>query len=160
DSIAAWYAEKYPKLAPAVVVMNATEKAPPFDYDGRLHRAAGLPDGARILLYQGGYASKRGLDYLVRSAEHLPADWTLVMMGWGTLEAHRRGVAAEIEVRTLGQRSPPVRFVPPAPQTELPLWTAGGTIGVIPYENVGLNHWFCTPNKLWEYPNAGVPVLV
>ena len=39
-------------------------------------------------------------------------------------------------------------------------WTAGATIGVIPYERVGLNHLYCTPNKLWEYPNAGVPVLV
>ena len=53
-----------------------------------------------------------------------------------------------------------VRFVPPVSQAELPLATAGATVGVIPYENVGMNHWFCTPNKLWEYPNAGVPVLV
>ena len=30
---------------------------------------------------------------------------------------------------------------------------------VIPYENVGLNHLYCTPNKLWEYPNAGIPIL-
>src|SRR5690606_40601034 len=26
-------------------------------------------------------------------------------------------------------------------------------------ENVGLNHLYCTPNKLWEYPAAGVPIL-
>jgi glycosyltransferase involved in cell wall biosynthesis len=39
------------------------------------------------------------------------------------------------------------------------LWTAGAKLGVIPYENAGLNHWFCTPNKLWEYPNAGVPII-
>ncbi|MCP4833517.1 MAG: glycosyltransferase family 4 protein [Phycisphaera sp.] len=22
-----------------------------------------------------------------------------------------------------------------------------------------MNHWFCSPNKLWEYPVAGVPIL-
>jgi hypothetical protein len=40
------------------------------------------------------------------------------------------------------------------------MWTAGGEIGVIPYENTGLNHWFCSPNKIWEFPNAGLPLLV
>ena len=38
-------------------------------------------------------------------------------------------------------------------------WTAGASLGVIPYENVCLNHWYCTPNKLWEYPLANVPIL-
>lgn len=52
-----------------------------------------------------------------------------------------------------------VRFVPMAPHSELVEWTSGATIGVIPYENIGLNHWFCSPNKIWEYPNAGVPIL-
>lgn len=46
-----------------------------------------------------------------------------------------------------------------ATMAELPLWTAGATVGLIPYMNRGLNHWYCTPNKLWEYPSAGVPVL-
>src|SRR5690606_4955224 len=45
------------------------------------------------------------------------------------------------------------------PQSELVYWTAGGTVGLIPYENIGLNHLYCTPNKLWEYPAAGVPIL-
>jgi glycosyltransferase involved in cell wall biosynthesis len=46
-----------------------------------------------------------------------------------------------------------------APHAQLAEWTSGATIGVIPYENVGLNHWNCSPNKIWEYPNAGVPIL-
>lgn len=158
DSIAEWYAEHYPALPPATVIKNATKLVPPVAYDGRMHRAADLRKGAKVLLYQGGYATKRGLENLVRSAEFLPADWTLVMMGWGRLEDHLRGLAAEIEARA--DRDAPVRFIPPAPQAELANWTAGGTIGVIPYENIGLNHLYCTPNKLWEYPVAGVPVLI
>ena len=45
------------------------------------------------------------------------------------------------------------------PQNELASWSAGASLGAIPYENTGLNHLYCTPNKLWEYPNAGVPIL-
>jgi glycosyltransferase involved in cell wall biosynthesis len=39
------------------------------------------------------------------------------------------------------------------------MWTAGALVGLIPYERTGLNHLYCTPNKLWEYPNANVPIL-
>lgn len=53
-----------------------------------------------------------------------------------------------------------VRFVPGVPASELLLWTQGATVGIIPYENKMLNHWISTPNKLWEYPNAGVPLIV
>lgn len=161
ESIASWYQEHYPDIPTPTIVMNAAVKAPPFTYDGRLHKAAGLADNVRILLYQGGFAPKRGLDYIVSTAEFLPSDWTLVMMGWGSYEAHLCDLAERVSERTAKQgRKSPVCFVPGAPQEELPLWTAGGTIGVIPYEKVGLNHWYCTPNKLWEYPNAGVPMLV
>lgn len=161
ESIAGWYVENYPQIPEPVVVMNATVRAPRFDYDGRLHKAAELPAGQKILIYQGGYASKRGLEYLVRSAAFLSSEWTLVMMGWGRLEPALRSIAEEIDSTEAGKRSvPAVRFLPPVPQSELAYWSAGATIGVIPYENVGLNHWFCTPNKLWEYPNAGVPLLV
>jgi len=161
DSIAGWYKQNYPAIPVPVVVMNATVRAPRFKYDGRLHEAAGLPEDHKILLYQGGYATKRGLEYLVRSAAFLPPEWTLVMMGWGRLEPMLHSIGDEINADLVGKRkNPAVRFLPPVPQRELAYWSAGATIGVIPYENVGLNHWFCTPNKLWEYPNAGVPVLV
>jgi glycosyltransferase involved in cell wall biosynthesis len=67
--------------------------------------------------------------------------------------------ARDIEKQERAGAFSKVRFVPIAPHSELVEWTAGATIGVIPYENVGLNHWFCSPNKIWEYPNAGVPIL-
>ncbi len=56
-----------------------------------------------------------------------------------------------------GRDESKVRFIPPAPQKELKSWTQGATLGIIPYEGKMLNHWIATPNKLWEYPSAGVP---
>jgi glycosyltransferase involved in cell wall biosynthesis len=151
ESIAAEHVARYPALPPAVVVMNAAElpTATPGD-DGRLRAAAELSASERILLYQGGYSRHRGLEDLVRAATGLPVGWTLVMMGWGSIEPELRALAGD------GAR---VRFVPPAPQSDLCAWSAGATLGVIPYENTCLNHWYCTPNKLWEYPSAGIPVL-
>lgn len=161
DSIAAWYAEHYPALPKAVVIKNATKFAGSVEYDGRLHVAAGLSPQRKILLYQGGFSTKRGLEYLIESARYLNPDWALVMMGWGSFEPRLREIARYINQYHTDQGNPEiVVFIPPAPQNDLALWTAGGTVGIIPYEKVGLNHWFCTPNKLWEYPNAGLPMLV
>jgi len=155
DSIAAYLTKKYPHLPPAVVVKNATRLGnEDVSYDGRLHDAAGLDRSTRILLYQGGFSRFRGLSILVKAGPLLPEGWVLVMMGWGTLEGELKALAGEVDPNS--QR---IRFVPGAPLAELAQWTAGGSLGVIPYENVCLNHWYCTPNKLWEYPIAGVPIL-
>ena len=63
---------------------------------------------------------------------------------------------AKITINGLYEKA---RFIPLAPHSELINWTSGATVGVIPYENIGLNHWYCSPNKIWEYPNAKVPIL-
>jgi len=155
DRIGDYFKDHYPKLPPATIVMNATapRSAPPT-YDGRLHDAAVLPPSKKILLFQGGFATGRGLPTLLEAAALLPDDWALVMMGGGAFEAKLRRIAAR-----LAGGSEKIRFILPAPQEELAYWTAGASIGAIPYENTCLNHWFCSPNKLWEYPNAGVPIL-
>ena len=167
QSIAQYYRHVHPKLSPAVVIRNAATRMPEFIYDGRLHEAAGLPRSEKILLYQGGFTTRRGLHDLMRWAVRLPDGWTLVMMGWGPLEDELRETALTQQSRCGGdENGRPSRvaqkivFIPGAPREEVLLWTAGASIGIIPYEGDVLNHWFCTPNKLWEFPGAGVPLIV
>jgi glycosyltransferase involved in cell wall biosynthesis len=158
ESIAGYYRKHYRGLPRATIVKNAAPLAERFEYDGRLHQAAKLSLERKILIYQGGYAPKRGLVQLLLAAEYLDPSWALVFMGWGRLEPELRRTADAMctRVSSLAER---IRFIPKVPHRELAYWTAGASLGAIPYENVGLNHWFCTPNKLWEYPNAGVPIL-
>ena len=155
NRLAAYSRKHHPYFPPAVVVMNATlPKDSPFRDDGRLRRAAGLPPTAKVLLFQGGFVPGRGLPTVLSAATLLPEDWYLVLMGWGPLEARLRSLREGLP------RGPEkIRFIPAASQEELPHWTAGATVGTILYENTCLNHWYCSPNKLWEYPNAGVPIL-
>ena len=42
---------------------------------------------------------------------------------------------------------------------ELPLFTPDATLGVVPFQPVGLNNVFAAPNKLFEYLSARVPVV-
>ena len=153
DSAGAYYRHAYPAAPRAVVIRNAIAPTLVTAYDGRLHRATGLPLSEKILLYQGGYTKDRGLPTLVHSGPLLPDGWSLVMMGWGPLLGELRGIA-------VSGNSTKVYFLPAVPPSELLSWTQGATAGIIPYEDKMLNHWIATPNKLWEYPGAGVPLIV
>jgi glycosyltransferase involved in cell wall biosynthesis len=82
-------------------------------------------------------------------------DVVLVMMG---PSAERREALEGIarEAGTLGRR---VLFRDPVPQSVLLSYTAGADVGIVPYPAVDLNSRYCTPNKLFEFIVAGVPIL-
>ena len=50
-------------------------------------------------------------------------------------------------------------FLDPVPQEKLLIHTRCATLGVIPFQFVGLNNYYATPNKLFEYIAAGLPVV-
>lgn len=157
QSIAEFYRERYHALPEAVLVPNAVEQVAQSPYDGRLHEKAGLDSGQKILLFQGGYSPHRGIPALLEASKLLDDEWSMVFMGWGKLEDEIRSYVGVDSERPDGRAA--VAMVPSAPHGELLKWTAGASLGTIPYENTGLNHLYCSPNKLWEYPAAGVPIL-
>ncbi|VEW14730.1 putative glycosyl transferase [Brevibacterium casei] len=157
QSIADFYHSRYPNLPDAILIPNAVERMAQTVYDGRLHEAAKLRPQQKVLLFQGGYSPNRGITALLEASASLTEDWSLVFMGWGKLADEIKSYADAKSDRPSGQ--PQVAMIPSAPHDELLSWTAGATLGTIPYENTGLNHLYCSPNKLWEYPAAGVPIL-
>lgn len=156
ESVAKAYRQRYPRLPKAHIIMNATLRSdiPPRDW--RLRDKLGIARTQRVLLFHGGLAPARGLEILVRAAALFPANWTLVFLGRGKLEQQLRDLACVVN-DTVGTER--VLFLPFVPHEDLLLWASGADVGIIPYENVCLNHMFCTPNKLWEFPGSGVPLI-
>jgi glycosyltransferase involved in cell wall biosynthesis len=104
-----------------------------------------------VILYQGGFSPHRGLKTLVLAAHGLERG-TIVLMGWGRLEDELRDlIAAE-------QLEDRVKIVDPVPPGEVIAHATRASIGVIPYEPVGLNNTLCCPNKLFDYLAAGLPI--
>ncbi|MEE2566449.1 glycosyltransferase family 4 protein [Hyphobacterium marinum] len=132
-----------------LVVRNAVDPYPSHDGVDRLRPALGVPESENILLYHGALRPMRGLIQLAEMSWHLPQGWTIAVMGEGALRE-------EMERAGHPQR---LRFLPSVPHAELPLWIASATLGVILYEGRGENQRNATPNKLWEYAAAGVPML-
>lgn len=118
-----------------------------------LHDVIGIPRDERIALFQGGFSPNRNLEKLIDMAARLKKS-TLVMLGWGDLEGELRKKAQALGI--LGAR---LHFVPKIPQSELLSYTSSATIGLIPYPAVDINTKFCTPNKLFEFVRAGLPIL-
>lgn len=145
-AIADLYRQTSPWLPPASVVRNASDLPGPPEDDGRLADAVGWR--GPILLFQGALTDQRNLLPLVQAMALAPPDWRLAILGTGPQEGALKAAAGET-----------VRFLAPVPWESLHLWTAGAALGAVLYEGTCANQRLCSPNKLWEYPAAGVPLL-
>lgn len=120
----------------------------------RFHTLLFLSPAARVVLYQGRLSFGRNLETLVRAMVHV-ADPSihLVFLGDGPVRDRLLG-----EISRLGLESR-VHVLKAVPQEVLLEYTASADLGVIPYQNTCLNHYYCTPNKLFEFIAAGLPII-
>lgn len=116
-----------------------------------LHGLLGLPQGAHIVLYQGGLAPGRGLDVLVAAAGKFPKGVHTVLVGSGS---EREALGIQVDKLSLSAR---VHFIPAVLPDELSAYTAAASVGVIPYQPVSANNYMALPNKVFEYTGAGIP---
>jgi len=107
----------------------------------------------KIVLYQGNLTKERGLMELVESTQWFSEDVVLILMGEGDLIKELKNY---VKLKSLDKK---VFFHEPVPLQDLSKYTASAEIGVIPYLNLSLNHYFSLPNKLFEYLHAGLPVV-
>jgi glycosyltransferase involved in cell wall biosynthesis len=136
------------------VIYNAERCGPLPARERRFHAAFGLPTVARVLLFQGGFSVGRQLEHLVAAmASVRTPDVHLVLLGDGQLRQplQQQAAAAGLQGR--------VHLHPAVPQSQLLAWTAAADAGVIPYQPTCLNNLYCTPNKLFEFIAAGLPIL-
>lgn len=119
-----------------------------------LHKTLELAPGKKLLLLQGGLSGGRNLEVLVDAMHYVQSpDVDLVILGDGLLKQ-------SLERKAHSNGSPSrVHFHPAVSQQQLLEFTAAADAGVIPYQATCLNNYYCTPNKLFEFIAAGVPIL-
>jgi glycosyltransferase involved in cell wall biosynthesis len=154
EATADWYHQVY-GIRPLVLMNCADTPAAGFALESNtmLREAAGLPAASRVVLYQGWISGERNLKILIQSAAYLPEDAYLVLIGYGEYEK-------ELRAMTTGTKwHQKVRFLGRIEPEKILTFTAGADVGVIPYLPIDLNHHLCSPNKFFEYVQAGVPVV-
>lgn len=117
-----------------------------------LHRILGISEDEKILLYQGGIQTGRGLDQLIRAAP-LFQEGILVLMGDGRIKKELQTIVQDMKLEDK------VKFLPKVPLAELPKYTRNAYLGFQVLNNVCFNHYSASSNKLFEYMMAGVPVV-
>jgi len=106
-----------------------------------------------LILYQGDISLSRGIDKFVLSLAHLPAQYRMIVVGDGPdlerLKAIGQAFAGEGRFDTLGAIE----------NRLLPAIAAEADVGIVTYPFEGMNNIYCSPNKIYEYAQAGLPVV-
>lgn len=139
------------------VIRNITAPAPAVLDDAAVHAA--YPALARrgpaevLAVYQGDMSLSRGIGVFLDAARRLPPQVRLVLVGSGPDHAV---IADRLRQGALTGRVSQVGRVPRAHLYDILRLC---DVGLIAYDVRGLNNIYCAPNKLYEYAQAGLPVV-
>jgi glycosyltransferase involved in cell wall biosynthesis len=138
------------------VVMNCPPIARQGDqqYNSSLRENLGLDDAVPIIIHVGIFSRSRGSEQLVSATPFLNHG-VVVFLGWGA-GAEKGRLEELVRQKELEDR---VLFVPPVAPEQVVGHISSAQVGVVLFRNVSLNHYYATPNKLWECMNAGLPVV-
>jgi glycosyltransferase involved in cell wall biosynthesis len=126
-------------------------------YNGSLRESLGLDDTVPIIVHLGIFSKSRGSEELVSATPFLNHG-VIVFLGWSVEESDLEGSNLEEIVRRRGLGDK-VLFAPPVAPDQVVGYISSAQVGVVPFLNVSLNHYYATPNKLWECMNAGLPIV-
>jgi glycosyltransferase involved in cell wall biosynthesis len=108
--------------------------------------------GKKILLYQGSLNVARGLELAIHAMQYID-NAILVIIGEGDISQQLRQRAIDLK---LDER---IKFLGRISMDQLFSYTCSAYLGLSLEENVGLNYYYSLPNKLFDYIQAGVPVI-
>jgi len=146
NSIANYYKKKYN-------VNFTTIKNLPFKKEVKKGTFNFDTKDKKIILYQGAINIGRGLELMIDSMEFLD-NHILVIIGFGDIYKDLQ------QKVSLEKRDKKVVFLGKMAPKKLQLLTPLADIGVSVEEDLGLNYRFALPNKIFDYIQAEVPILV
>ncbi|MDX9882207.1 MAG: glycosyltransferase [Prolixibacteraceae bacterium] len=161
--------ELLPRIRNAYTVCQSIAEAYRYKYGTCFHVIRNVPDrmvpfeipddkkldfgGKKIILYQGALNIGRGLEQMVRAMQQID-NAVLVVVGAGDMAAQLRTLTEELHLRDK------VKFLGRISFSEVKYITVQADLGLSIEEDLGLNYKYALPNKLFDYIQAEIPVLV
>jgi glycosyltransferase involved in cell wall biosynthesis len=122
--------------------------------DETLHEKLGLAPGTPIILHVGQIARGRGIETVIAAMKDVRKDAVLVFLG-ATASAyldHLNAIGSHLNDRMF--------FLPPVIPSDVCRVSADATVGVTMIESICLSYHLTLPNKIFEYLQAGLPIVV
>jgi glycosyltransferase involved in cell wall biosynthesis len=107
----------------------------------------------KIIIYQGALNLARGLELAIQAMKYID-NAKLIIVGDGDKTADLQKLTKKCELNNK------VFFYGRMPYNKLMTYTAQADLGISLEENIGLNYYYALPNKLFDYIQARIPVLV
>ncbi|HPW67208.1 MAG TPA: glycosyltransferase [Salinivirgaceae bacterium] len=106
----------------------------------------------QIIIYQGAINKDRGIELLIEAMLYLQ-DYTLYIVGYGDLFNNIKQKVEDKKIKN-------VTLTGHIPYDNLQEITSKAIVGVSLEEDSGLNYRFALPNKIFDYIQAEIPVVV
>lgn len=123
------------------------------DLDTQPEETVKAEGATKIILYQGALNLGRGIEATIRAMQYIE-NAELWLAGDGDLTAQLKQLVIDLQLEEK------VKFLGRMPLSRLSEITRQADLGISLEEDLGLNYRFALPNKLFDYIQAGVPVLV
>jgi len=150
DAIANEYVKLYNIKKPALVLNTPLYKD--IQKKDIFRETLNISKEQTIFLYQGGLSKGRGIEILLETFKSIDEENSvIVFMGYGPLQ--------EL-VENESKKYSSIYFHTAVSPDILLEYTCSADFGILFYENNCLNHYYCSPNKMFEYLMAEVPVIV
>jgi glycosyltransferase involved in cell wall biosynthesis len=147
ESIAKIYSEKYN------IGMQVIRNLPEYIKVLPKIKVSIRQQGEKVIVYQGSLNMARGLELAIEAMNHIDKA-KLVIIGDGDITGKLKRMADKPALRNK------VQFIPRMPYDELVSYTIQADLGISLEEKIGLNYYYALPNKLFDYIQARIPVLV
>ena len=156
NQIKNYYVRKY-QFTPITTINNSCpEEGKKSDFKININKILKnlKKERKKILMYHGGISLNRGVIEICKFfTECEIKDWVFYIMGSGK-ETEQIKELIDQNIKNNIFLTNPVKL------NELQHYSSFADMGLINYKNNCLNHNYCTPNKLWEYSRASLPMLL
>lgn len=153
QSLLTYFSERY-QINKGLVIMNLPKlnqqnNQPAIDFRKQFNWEA----NSIIVLYQGQLNEGRGLKLVLEAFKFLDDSFKLILIGNGSLQID---LNKWVDENSYSNR---IKFIDTVSLDKLPAHTKGADVGMNILENYNLSKELASPNKLFEYIHAEIPVI-
>ncbi len=150
-SILEWYENKY--KGNSITLLRNLPKESLFNVESHqfnLKESLGIPDNDVLYIYLGALLKNRGVEVILECFSKSSTSNHVVFVGFGDYD---------LKIKEYAKEYKNIHYKKPVEPSEVIGLTRSADVGLCLVENSCLSHYYCLPNKLFEYILAGVPII-
>lgn len=151
DGRAEWYRRKYNIDNVHPIKNYPYKRIDSVPSQSLLRKHFDIPADHILFIHQGMFGQGRGVEKILQAFANTKESNHIVFLGSGELTP----VIQEYE-----KKFSHIHWHKAVPPNEVWSYTTGADVGIHIIENTCLNHYICLPNKVLEYLNAKIPIII